>query len=196
MRRLPKERRYKNVDRGVKQLKRIQRLYSIEQILSYIYGLIAVVFLVIGSTMAGITTYSFFVCSNITDGTVQRMETKDLNDYGIKQLHTMQQAVQTIIGSKETYPVVTFESNHKIYTHKSSISLNLPLDINGNGYITQIRYEAMQPEHSYLQVELITRAIKSFTICVMSIILLLIARVFKKPGKMYLKIFAQMHKNI
>lgn len=196
MKKLPKERRYKNVDKGIKQLKRIQSLYGLDQFLSYMYGLAAIIFLTIGLVMAGMTTYSFLVCSNTTDGIVQRMEARDLNDHGIVQLHTIEQTIQTILGNKETYPVITFEANHKTYMHKSSASLNLPADSKGKGYITQIRYEPMQPEHCFLQTELVTRAIKSFTICVISIILLMIARVFKKPGKMYLKVFAQMNKGV
>ncbi len=59
------------------------------------------------------TTYSFLYAAIQTDGIVQRMEARDLNDHGIVQLHTIEQTIQTILGNKETYPVITFEANHK-----------------------------------------------------------------------------------
>ncbi len=51
MRKLPKERRYKMWIK-VSQLKRIQRLYGLDQFLSYMYGLAAIIFLTIGLVMA------------------------------------------------------------------------------------------------------------------------------------------------
>lgn len=193
MRRAMRQRRYKNVDKSIKQLKRMQRLYSLDQLISYFFGFAAIVYLVVGITMAGMTGYSFLVCNSVTDGTVQRMEIRDLNDHGIPYLGEIQQSLQPIVSSRKSYPVITYQVNKKNYTHKSSAALGVPDSSSGHGYVTQIRYETMQPEHSFLQFELMMKAIKAGITCTVAILLFMIARILKKPNRTYLKILAQYH---
>lgn len=195
MKLIKKQKRYKNVDRGIRQLKRIQRLYGIDQFMAYFFGLAAVVFLIISIVMGSMTAYSFLMCSGRADGRVQRMEAREFDGYGNSQVQIAQETIQSIIGAKQDYPVLTYEVNHKTYTHKSSSSLNLPDNIGEKNYTAQMRYEPMNPEHAYPNMELTAKAIRSMITCISAVILLFIAKNLKKPGKMYLKAFARMQGN-
>ena len=188
---------YKKVDKGIKKLKYIEMLYQIDQLWGTVLTCLAIIIFIASIITAGSTAYKYFICSKTTDGVVQEMEVRDFKDYGNPYLHSIQSLIRYTAMQNSNYPVIQYEVNNKKYTHKSNASLNIPENSFNNSvgnYITEIHYEPLHPEHSFIRMEIIMQVLRSVMLIILSITLVAISRIFKKPSFRYLDAIVKMRK--